>query len=297
MYVITVDSTEVIPIQMLPCVLRNIKRRSSYSYPAIFTVTLLLLFLLCQVKLYQIKHGGRTLLLEVEENMKELSFPRKQESQIKDTEDLKMRERRELKEKICHKFGLDVAGNDTLHQVKPWEYFINKEYKLVWCNIFKSASTSWMYIFNVLAGYDPKFLEKTKKVPLQLARDKYSRPSAEELVLMLKNEGVTSFIVGRNPLERLVSAYREKIYGALPRTLHDKLRRRITEDFRGVSVPKSRTLPEQFIPTFNEFVKFLIRESEKGKEPEMHWAPAFSFCNPCQVCKLYLSIKIVICYD
>ena len=87
----------------------------------------------------------------------------------------------------------------------------------------------------------------------------------------------------RDPLERLISAYRDKIHGALPGTLHDKLRRRITTDFRGVTVPKTRKLPVKFIPTFREFSQYLVREFSKDKVPEMHWAPVYSFCNPCQV--------------
>ena len=93
-----------------------------------------------------------------------------------------MRKRRKVMHEACHQEGLDETGNDALHQVNPWEYFINKKHKLVWCNVFKSASTSWMYIFNVLAGYSPQYLEKTRAVPLQLARNKYPRPSADELV-------------------------------------------------------------------------------------------------------------------
>ena len=273
---------------MLSCMLRNIKRRNCISSLFILTVTFILLFLLFNIELYLLQHGKTPMPVE-EIKLKQMSNPLKKE-QVKDPDKIKMLNRKKLKEEVCEKFGLDTAGNDTVHQVNPWEYLINDKYNLVWCNIFKSASTSWMYIFNVLAGYDPKFLQKTKAVPLQLARDKYSRPTKEQLQSILEDENVTSFIVGRNPLERLVSAYREKIYGALPKTLHDKLRRRITQDFRGVSVPKTRQLPEVFIPTFYEFVQFIVRESKKGKEPEMHWAPAYSFCNPCQVCKLYCSI-------
>ena len=267
---------------MLPCFLRSIKRRNCISSLALTAVTFMVLFLLFKIELHLLKHGKVPFQVEKIE-LKEMSKPTRTVD-VKDLEYQKMFERKILKEEVCKKFGLDTAGNDSVHQVNPWEYFINEKFNLVWCNIFKSASTSWMYIFNVLAGYDPKFLQKTKAVPLQLAREKYSRPTKEQLQIVLEDEDVTSFIVGRNPLERLVSAYREKIYGALPKTLHDKLRRRITQDFRGVSVPKTRKLPETFIPTFYEFVKFIVRESKKGKEPEMHWAPAYTFCNPCQVC-------------
>jgi len=194
-----------------------------------------------------------------------------------------MRERREVMRAACQQEGLDKAGEDDLHRINPWEYLINKRYNVVWCNVFKSASSSWMFIFNLLAGYSEQFLETSRAVPLQLARDKYPRPSVDELSRALSRSNVTSIIIGRDPLERLVSAYRDKIHGALPGTLHDKLRRRITRDYRGVPVPKTRRLPEKFIPTFREFVEYLVVEFSKGKVPDMHWAPVYSFCHPCQV--------------
>jgi len=194
-----------------------------------------------------------------------------------------MAERTSVMKKACQKHGLDMRGSDGLHQINPWEYFINKEHSLVWCNVFKSASTSWMYILNVLAGYKPKFLKKTKKVPLMLARAKYPRPSKELLKEVLSLRNVTSLIIGRNPFERLVSAYRDKIYGALPGTFHDKMRRTITHTYRNVNVPKGKKLPAGFIPTFKEFVRYIVDENFKQNTPEMHWAPVYSFCNPCQV--------------
>ena len=202
----------------------------------------------------------------------------------KNTVEKRMRKRQDVMKSACHRLGLDKHGNDVLHQVKPWEYFINRKYNLVWCNVFKSASTSWMYILNVLAGYTPEYLDSSKVVPLNLARAKYPRPSASELEnFMNLQQNVTSMIIGRHPLERLVSAYREKIVGARPGTLHDKLRRRITQDYRPAAVPRVRVLPEKYIPTFTEFAQYLVREHNKEKEPEMHWAPVYSFCNPCQV--------------
>lgn len=87
-----------------------------------------------------------------------------------------------LQEK-CSFYGLDTHGNDTLHRPNPWEFLINKKHHLVWCNVFKAASTSWMYNFNLLAGYSPQFLKKTNVVPLTLARKKYPRPSIQEVGL------------------------------------------------------------------------------------------------------------------
>ena len=94
-----------------------------------------------------------------------------------------MRERLNTMKRGCRKHGLDRPGIDRLHKLNPWEYLINWEHKLVWCNVFKSGSTSWMYLFNRMAGYSDKKLaqeKRLKRVPmLQLARDKYGRPSQQ----------------------------------------------------------------------------------------------------------------------
>jgi len=193
-----------------------------------------------------------------------------------------MEKRVNVMKDACKKHGLDIPGPDPLHQINPWEYFISEKHSLVWCNVFKSASTSWMYIFNVLSGYTPKFLKKTKKIPLMLARAKYPRPSKSKLKEVLSRPNVTSLIIGRNPFERLVSAYRDKIFGALPGTFHDKMRRKITRNYRHVNVPKGKRLQPAFIPTFKEFVEYILDENLEENAPEMHWAPVYSFCNPCQ---------------
>ena len=110
---------------------------------------------------------------------------------------LVMKERRRVMRSACQEAGLDRKAEDDLHRVNPWEYLINREYRLVWCNVFKSASSSWMYIFNVLSGYSQEFLDKSRAVPLQLARDRYPRPSEPELIRALSMENVTSIIIGR----------------------------------------------------------------------------------------------------
>ena len=82
-----------------------------------------------------------------------------------------MRERREVMRAACHQEGLDKKGHDALHRTKSWEYLINKQYNIVWCNVFKSASSSWLFIFNLLAGYSEQFLEKSPAAHLTLVPD------------------------------------------------------------------------------------------------------------------------------
>ena len=125
-----------------------------------------------------------------------------QQEELKEQKKYKEVEARMLQRQVglkeaCKKHGLDVPGEDPLHQPNPWEFFINREHKFVWCNVFKSASTSWMYVFNILAGYSADFLKKTNRIPLTLARDRYPRPSSELLQSFLRLSNVTSLLIGR----------------------------------------------------------------------------------------------------
>lgn len=166
-----------------------------------------------------------------------------------------------------------------MHKPNPWEFLINKEHHLVWCNVFKAASTSWMYNFNLLAGYSPQFLKKTNGVPLSLARKRYPRPSVEELQTAVNNS--ISFLIVRHPFERLLSAYRDKLQFALPHTLHQKLGNQIIRKYRKKRKVHGEKLTRW--PRFSEFVNFLIDEWLGGKELDMHWTPITTFCTPCQV--------------
>ncbi|XP_052893559.1 carbohydrate sulfotransferase 11 [Anopheles moucheti] len=188
----------------------------------------------------------------------------------------RMEHRVERLQKKCTEYRL----NESKHNYKPkaWEYLIQHEYHLVWCNVFKAASTSWMYNFNLMAGYSPQFLRKTKDVPLQLARQKYPRPSVEKLQEAI-NESI-SFIIVRHPFERLVSAYKDKIQYALPNSHHHKLGNRIIQKYRKTVNGKPSSLLKY--PTFSEFVNYLLDEIKHPHfEIDMHWVPVTHFCTPC----------------
>lgn len=36
------------------------------------------------------------------------------------------------------------------HPPNAWEFFISPGHSLTWCNVFKAASSTWMYYFNIL---------------------------------------------------------------------------------------------------------------------------------------------------
>ncbi|KAL0278156.1 UNVERIFIED_CONTAM: hypothetical protein PYX00_000059 [Menopon gallinae] len=187
-----------------------------------------------------------------------------------------MDQRRRDLERKCEMLGLNTPGNDSLHKPNAWEFLINHEHHLVWCNVFKAASTSWMYNFNVLAGYSPHFLQASRQVPLQLARRKYPRPSLDHLLKALNVS--TSFLIVRHPLSRLLSAYRDKIEFAIPNSYHYKLGSDIVNKYRDLN---GKILQKR--PLFSEFVQYLFDLYKNNGTFDMHWTPITNFCTPCQI--------------
>ncbi|KAI4478917.1 hypothetical protein M0802_014467 [Mischocyttarus mexicanus] len=189
-------------------------------------------------------------------------------------------ERRKFLAEKCAEEGLDRPGNDSLHKPNAWEFLVNREYHLIWCNVFKAASTSWMYNFNLLAGYSPQFLKASKAVPVSLARQKYPRHTAEEL-LKFVNDSI-SFLIVRHPFERLLSAYRDKLEHSLPHTFHSNLGAHIVWHYRSKDSKMSGKHGPRY-PFFEEFVRWLLCQWKAGNELDMHWTPIVNFCTPCQV--------------
>lgn len=181
----------------------------------------------------------------------------------------RMVQRRHHLKQTCTMLGLDVSGNDSLHRPNPWEFLVNRPYHLVWCNVFKAASTSWMYNFNILAGYNSKFLKNSKLVPLNLARRRYPRPSLHALQQALHDS--IAFLIVRHPLERLLSAYRDKMQFSLPHTLHQKLGNEIILKYRNnkQKVNMHTTQPTIYVVTFQLY--FYIQQEECELYTKSSW--------------------------
>ena len=165
-----------------------------------------------------------------------------------------------------------MCSNGTLsqtivnHPVNANEFLINHDFKLLWCNIFKSASTTWMYNFVALKGHSKKDVKKSHKKVIEFARkNDYPRPSWQELKPVLYNENFTSFIVVREPFERLLSSYSDKILDRSD-NFYNNVRCRMKKNCK---------------PEFADFVDFIAREVNAGRRLDEHWSPYATFCSPC----------------
>ncbi|XP_059048323.1 carbohydrate sulfotransferase 11 [Achroia grisella] len=180
----------------------------------------------------------------------------------------------------------DVCRKRTIKSksINSKEFFVDHAHNLVWCNIFKAASSSWLYKFNILGGYEKKFLARTRQTPLMLARKKFPRPSEEELRDAVNTPGVISLLVVREPFVRLLSAYRDKLENIAP-PYYRKLARAIVAENREKATKLFGPI-KSFGPTFYEFVAYLtkkFKDRDKLFTFDEHWAPYYQFCSPCAV--------------
>jgi len=107
----------------------------------------------------------------------------------------------------------------------------------------------------------------------------------------------TRVIFVRHPLERLASAYADKIGSikAEPFSLYDSLRRAICRKFsssyltpndqqayrNNKLLQKQANEPcEKIIPTFEHFVEYIISDSS---QTDVHWQPYSTLCNVCKL--------------
>ena len=120
-------------------------------------------------------------------------------------------------------------------------------------------------------------MQRTKTSPLELARKRFPRPQTIELYESLPS--ALSFLFVRDPFERIISAYRDKLECGRNR-YYKPLGRKIVKQIRRTA-PSSQHCSKA--PSFAEFLQYVIQQHEQGNRLDEHWAPVNSFCTPCSL--------------
>ena len=182
-----------------------------------------------------------------------------------------IKNRNEFQRKSC----LEINKSHKIkNKTNTKEFVINNKYKVIWCNVFKSASSTWIYHFLLMAGFKKEDLIKSKKNAIEILRTNYPRPDVTELNKFHANKEYKSFIIVREPFHRLLSAYFDKIQSP-SQLFFEKLRCQIIKEFG------NREFKKPCMAYFSEFVDYIIKEREKGNRLNEHWTPYHSFCSTC----------------
>ncbi|KAG2466233.1 carbohydrate sulfotransferase 14 [Polypterus senegalus] len=148
---------------------------------------------------------------------------------------------------------------------------VNDEYKFLYCYVPKVACSNWKRIMKVLSRVLENVDVKSKmdhKNGLVFLADL----PPKEINYRLKN--YFKFLFVRDPMERLLSAYRNK-FGEIPayqKRYGVEIIKRYRKNF-------GRTNGDDV--TFHEFLQYLVDEDvERMNE---HWMPIYNLCQPCAV--------------
>ncbi|XP_035669201.1 carbohydrate sulfotransferase 10-like isoform X1 [Branchiostoma floridae] len=162
--------------------------------------------------------------------------------------------------------SLEYPSKHTLGQL-----IVNDKYNILYCFVPKTGCTTTKLVFYNLemgTNHTMNTIEVHKHNFTYL--DQYSD---EEIEQRLRN--YQKFIVVRDPLERLLSAWRDKfVHG----------RDLLTEKFQDMwSTIENKTSEYDIIRNvpFKAFLKAVAMDKHKWKNA--HWEPAYKLCSPCQV--------------
>uniref|UniRef100_A0A5F9C8T8 Carbohydrate sulfotransferase n=1 Tax=Oryctolagus cuniculus TaxID=9986 RepID=A0A5F9C8T8_RABIT len=155
----------------------------------------------------------------------------------------------------------------------PWDLAVGHDrYRFLYCYVPKVACSNWKRVLKVLAGV-------LDSVDVRLKMDHRSdlvflgdlRP--EEIRYRLQH--YFKFLFVRDPLERLLSAYRNK-FGEI-REYQQRYGSEIVRRYRAGAGPS----PAGDDVTFSEFLRYLVDEDPQRMNE--HWMPVYHLCQPCAV--------------
>jgi len=213
-----------------------------------------------------------------------------------------MTERTQMLQRKC-------SNRRSLPAVNSNVMYAMKSKSLVWCPVYKAASTNWMHNLLHLAG---KNEEEVKKI----IKDHPNQPNDQGRVVapltplssitqISRLEDAKLLLIVRHPFDRLVSAFRDKLeqchgpqnctldnnwyYKQYGKKIVSQYRReavkRLGEDFFaeknnfGAPIPVMRTWRSSSLPSWWEFVQYIIHTSPINYDE--HWKPASLYCSVC----------------
>ncbi|XP_041917088.1 carbohydrate sulfotransferase 8-like isoform X1 [Alosa sapidissima] len=184
--------------------------------------------------------------------------------------------RRRWVREVCAKYKTKIPQNITPQRVS--RIFVEDKHKILYCEVPKAGCSNWKRVLMVLAGIANN-VTGIKHNAVHYGNhirqlDSYNR---EGIAYRLRNYTKVLFV--REPLERLVSAYRDK-FESPNNYYHPVFGRPIINRYR-VNASKEALRTGSGV-TFPEFMQYLL-DVHKPVGMDIHWTPANHLCHPCLV--------------
>ncbi|XP_050475760.1 carbohydrate sulfotransferase 11-like [Bombus huntii] len=180
---------------------------------------------------------------------------------------------------VCMKYNLKTP-------LIKRHFLYNAEHKSMYCWIRKVASTSFTKLFADMKNRPP-----TRNYYKDV--DILSPRTLKELQLLSNDTKIFKLLVVRDPFQRLVSSYRDRIADNSKHTAQAWIYTEKIFRFTRPQLFHSNTTTGNFqekvftsdkrlkiVPTFKEFLEWLLQTSEKD---DVHWTQYYSHCAVCDV--------------
>lgn len=152
--------------------------------------------------------------------------------------------------------------------------------KTIYCAVSKACSTSWKYM--LIKQQNPDFKAPKTDRAIHVHSEKTLRKhglrylknyTEEEALHRIRTN--FKYIIVRNPLDRILSAYRDKLQQADEPYYATNVAGYIKENFRAKNESREKNV------TFGEFVQYIL--SQDPLEMDRHWMSINLLCQPCFV--------------
>ena len=178
------------------------------------------------------------------------------------------------------------------------QLLFNQEHKVFFCLVEKNGNTIFRALFLIAAGFVPETIIATQpRVELRNMILKYGNktvskysPTINKIIGSLWPHYFKMMMV-RHPLERLLSAYRDKLSGVIKRD-HQLVDAHVDdiysndckiEIFKTVQSEKYslwlRDLKLEYQITFSDFIQFVV--GMPNPKLNIHYMPVVDLCRPC----------------
>ncbi|KAL4225153.1 hypothetical protein ACF0H5_015846 [Mactra antiquata] len=178
-----------------------------------------------------------------------------------------------------------VCSNTTLfnHAAevnrRPFRYYHSTKYKFLYCKVAKVGSTFWSQAFDILHMNNYTLDKITEgRLSIHIQTMKYRSHLSYNYLTRYQ-----TIIPARNPFSRLFSAYIDKSYLRLLKSLNKSVLIKFLPNKETEQAQNQTTCPPDV--TFEDFLKYVIRTNEVGipSELNVHWRPIYSLCLPCRM--------------